>query len=347
MRVTEVEHQRGTTRVVAADWADGNNAPLGADPGRNLPGPDLQIGATRLILAELPTLGTDDPGRPVVVAAAAGTGAGWRRAALSAHDGSRVVELGGTNGIAMMGNLFEPLAAHSSLLEDQFNEPVVRLLHDAMTLPPGTGDPFSFDAPLLSIAGELVRYGNADQIGLRDYRLKRLARGCFGSRSNLSHATNAEVFLLDRDSVFRIDAVPTPIGENLTIEAMGISDDIPVQQSIPVIGYAVTPRSPIHGKIEKLQGGEVSLRWIRRDRLAFGWADGTDLPNSEGQTEFAVELWHDATMLKSWTVGEPALTIEASELSVLALPASTNLEFRVRQVGRFALSPALILNILI
>ncbi len=347
MRVTEIEHQRGTARIVAAEWTQTGASAIGADPGRNLPGPDLQAGETRLILADLPALGIDDPGRPTIIAAAAGTGEGWRRAALSAHDGNRIIDLGGTNGVAVMGNLVDPLGAHNPQVEDRLHEPIVQLLHSGMSLPPGSGDPLAFDAPTLWIAGELLRYGNAEQVGPRDYRLKRLIRSCFGTEIPAGHPVGAQVFLLEPDTLFRIDAVPTPIGENLTVEALGIGDNLAVSQTIAASGAAITPRPPVHGQIGTQPDGGIRLRWIRRDRLAYIWADATDLPNSEGVVEFAVELWSGGAVLATWSIGEPELAIDAATLASFSLSAGANLEFRIRQVGRFAQSLPLVLQITI
>lgn len=346
LRIVEIEHQRGSTRVTARDWIDTANSDPVADPGRSLPDSDLTIGETRLMLVDLPAFGAEDPGRPTVVVAAAGTGPGWRRAALSMIDGNRIVDLGGTKGVATMGQLIGELPSHTAMLEDTMNQPVVHLLHDNMTLPTGSGDPYSFDAPALWLGGEIVRYGNAEKIAPQTYRLTGLLRGCFGTDSDTAHPVLTDVLLIEPESLFPLDAVPTPVDATVTIAALGISDAMPIERSIAVKGHAIRPRKPVHGEIEKLDSGDIQLRWQRRDRLVHGWVDGTDIPNSEGPTDFEVQLFVAGTLVASWSTTQPSIIVTASGISGLSLASNTALEFRIVQVGRFAKSPPLVLPII-
>ncbi len=344
LRIVEVEHQRGTTCVTAREWVEGVSINPVADPGRSLPSADMTIGETQLLLADLPAFGTDDPGRATVVVAAAGTGAGWRRAALSIIDGARTVELGGTKGVATIGRLLEDLSPHTAMLEDLLNQPVIRLLHDNIFLPTGSGDPKSYDAPYLWLGGEILRYGNAEQIGLRDYKLNGLLRGCFGSDSNNVHSAQADVFLIESESLLPLGSVPTLIDAVLKLEAQGIGDAGPVERSILVTGNAIRPRKPVHGVIERFENGDISLRWHRRDRLAHVWADGADIPNSEATAEYAVELHIDGAVFATWNAGTSALLVAASEIALLPIAFGVALQFQVVQLGRFARSLPLILT---
>ena len=343
LRIIEVEHQRGTTRVTAREWADNSVGNAAADPGRSLPGADLMIGETQFILADLPAFGTEDPGRATIVAAAAGTGAGWRRAALSLVDGERIVELGGTKGISTIGQLLGGFPPHTALLEDRMNQPIIRLLHDAMALPAGSGDAKSFDAPSIWLNGEIIRYGYAEKIGPRKYQLNGLLRGCFGTDSSANHPSQANVFLIESESLLPIDSVPTPINAMLQLEAQGIGDTEPVGQSILAIGNAIRPRKPVHGKIERLVNGDIQLQWQRRDRLAHIWSDSADMPNSEGVSDYAVELYSGGTLQATWNTGASALQISVSEIAGLSIPSGATLEFQIVEIGRFARSLPLIL----
>ena len=345
LRIVEVEHQRGTTRVTAREWVDSFSLNPVADPGRGLPGSDLTIGETRLLLADLPAFGTDDPGRASLVVAAAGTGPGWKRAALSLVEADRIIELGGTRGVATMGYLLSALPPHTAMLEDSMNQPVIRLVHDGMILPVGSGDPKSFDAPTLWLNSEIIRYGNAEKIGPQKYRLNGLLRGCFGTDSSMGHIAQAGVFLIESESLRSLDSMPTPIDVALAIEAQGIGDVIPVEQSIVVTGNAIRPRKPVHGTIERLENGDIRLRWQRRDRLLHNWTDGTDVPNSEGATEYAVELFVGGARLATWDTATSALLVTASEIGLLSVASGASLQFGVVQQGRFARSAALTLTI--
>jgi hypothetical protein len=344
LRIVEVEYQRGTTRVTAREWGGNSAVDAVADPGRNLPSSDLAIGETRLILADLPAFGTDDPGRATIVAAAAGTGAGWRRAALSFVEGERIVELGGTKGVSTIGQLLGGLPPHKAMLEDRMNQPVIRLLNDTMTLPTGTGYATSFDAPSVWLNGEIIRYANAEKIGPQNYRLKGLLRGCFGTDSTSAHAALVNAFVIESDSLLPVDSLPTPTDVGLVLQAQGIGDAVPVEQSIFVAGNAIRPRKPVHGRIERSDNGDIQLLWQRCDRLAHPWVDGADIPNSEGMTEFAIELYVDGARVKTWGALSSVLLIAASEIAGLSIPSGANLQFHIVQLGRFARSPPLVLR---
>jgi hypothetical protein len=344
LRIVEVEHQRGTTRVTARAWVDSVSVNLVADPGRNLPGADLFVGETQLLLADLPALGTDDPGRATLVVAAAGTGPGWKRAALSLVEPNRIVDLGGSKGIATLGVVPAGLPPHTAMLEDRMNQPVIRLLHDAMVLPTGSGDPKSFDAPILWLNGEIIRYGNAEKIGSRKYRLTGLLRGCFNTSSGASHPAQADVFLIESESLLVLDALPTPIDAAIKLEAQGIGDATVVEQSIVVAGNAIRPRRPVHGVIERIENGDFLLQWRRRERLAQNWTDGADIPNSEGATEYAVELFSGGAQLAKWNTATTALLVTASEISALSITSGATLQFQIVQQGRFARSSSLTLT---
>ena len=343
LRIVEVEHQRGTTNVIAREWVDNSVVNGVADPGRSLSNFDLIIGETQLILADLPAFGTEDPGHATIVAAAAGTGAGWRRAALSLVEGARHVELGGTKGLSTIGQLLGGLPAHTTMLEDKMNQPIIRLLHDNMTLPAGSGDAKSFDAPMLWLNGEIIRYGNAAKVGTQKYQLTGLLRGCFGTDSSLSHPVQANAFLIESDSLLPLNSVPSPINAELRIEAQGIGDTAPVEQSILVAGNAIRPCKPVHGKIERLASGDIQLQWQRCDRLAHVWVDGADVPNSEGVSNYTVALYANGTLRATWTKSLSTFQISASEILALPILAGSSFQFQIVEIGRFARSDPLIL----
>lgn len=345
MRITEIEHFLGTTRILAREWSVQSPTGLMADPGRNRPGADLAAGATRLVLLDLPALEANDQGRPSIAIAAAGTGAGWRRAALSMQDGERSVDLGGTNGVATIGSLAGGLESHSPFLLDKASRPVISLLHDAMALPPGTGDPTSFDAPSIWLGGEILRYGRAEKVGARDYRLNELLRGCFGTGDAiLDHPDGTECVLLEPQSLLQISGVPLTVGSTLHIEALGVGDMDPVERTVAIEGLAITPRSPVHGRIEQKDNGDISLSWVRRDRLSHGWTDSVDIPNSEGFTQYAVELLVSGVTVGQWTSASEGLVIQATEIETFLLPPSAQLVFSIIQQGRYARSAPLLIE---
>jgi hypothetical protein len=344
-RIVEVEHFRGASRVVAAEWIEQALQNTVADSGRNQTETDFAVSPTQLMVLELPAMDAIDPARPVVAIAAAGMGPGWRRASLVIRDGDRAIDIGGTVGVANMGALLDALPAHNPLLPDRGNQPIIRLAHHAMSLPPGTGDADSFDSPMLWLGGEIIRYGRAEKIGLRDYRLSGLIRGCFGTGDIWpSHLAGTSCLLLEAESLRILDSIPTPVGANISVEALGLGDVQPVTAALAVVGLAILPPSPVHGRAEWRNGGDLWLVWVRRDRLAYAWLDGADIPNSEGGSDYHVTLSVGQSPLGEWTVSANELLISAAELAGFSIAPGAMLTFSVVQQGRYAQSRPLTLS---
>lgn len=279
------------------------------------------------------------------MAAVAGTAPGWRRAALSLVESERVVEIGQSTGSAVIGNLVGTLPVHSPMLYDVSNRPILRLLHAGMRLPPGTGNVADFDAPAIWLGGEIIRYANAAQIAPLDYEISGLQRCCFGASASAPHPGDSAFFLIDGASLTPIDSLPLPIGATLEVEALGLADSVPASAGLIVTGAAITPRTPVHGTISQLPNGDIELGWIRRERLNFGWADGIEIPNSDGADAFVVDMYHGGQLSHSWTTGQSLLTVPASLIASLGLPPGALLAFEVRQLGRHARSAPLTLDV--
>ena len=341
-RVTEIEHLRGVNRIVASQMLDTNpGAIVGTDPGRNVGAPDIAAGVTRLVLVDLPVFDNQDYGKPIIAAAAAGTGLGWRGAALSVQQGTGLLDIGVTATSAVMGSATNVLLPHSPYFIDNRNLLEISLLHDAMELPVGSGDPTTSDSALCLVGGEFLRYGRADYIGNNRYRLSALLRGCYSTESAASaHGVGDQFLLLDRSSLRVIDEVPLLAGQQLVMEALGIGDVAPALATTLVAGRAITPLAPVHLTTCDGPNGGFELHWIRRSRIDFGWHDAVDQPLIEDGELYGVDLFVNGNLVQSWQIAEPHLAITQGQVSAWNLPANSILGFEIRQIGRFARSAA-------
>jgi hypothetical protein len=200
-------------------------------------------------------------------------------------------------------------------------------------------------APLISLDGELIRYGHAEFLGGLDYRLHQLVRGVGGTDLKImDHPAESGFVLLDPSSLVAVDPNFLTPGTSLTIEALGLADLQPVSQDMVVEANALRPLSPAHGKASLSESGDIALSWIRCDRIDLGWLADVDMPMSEGMLQFQIKLMANDLELQSWTVGAEHLIISASELAGLPVSALPLLRFEIRQVGRHALSRPLNIN---
>jgi Putative phage tail protein len=341
--IEQLEHERGSTGILArAVTEHGAMSGQPATPGRSLPAPDMAVGATRMAVIEMPASGFDDPAKPVVAIYAAGTGAGWRRAALSLRRGPSLVDVGTTALPAIMGTQLDPLPLHNPHLIDENAGLRVQLLNDAMEIPNRMGSPLDIDAPYFWLNGEFVRCGVCQDLGGGIYRLKRLQRGCFQS-SVSAHPVNSPFVLVESETARLIDGGSFSAGDVASFEALGLGDAVPVTGFAIVKAISITPLAPIHGVATRLPNGSVTFHWTRRSRVDGGWVGGVDQLMVEGQEKYMLSLTANGIIIDEWAVFEPSVTIDPAALEI---PGSALISLAIRQVGRYAQSPPLFIDII-
>ena len=291
-----------------------------ADPGAAVPAPDVAMGETLLVAAELPPLSDALPNVPQVTVLAAGTAPGWRAAGLmlSGDGGASWEEIGGTAAPATLGVLATPLTAGPATLRHDVSVEVV-LAHDAMTLEAADAAALDRGANLALVGEELIQFRDAVQIAARRWRLSALLRGKRGTASR-AQAAGTRFALLERDTVL---IVPAPVlrGGAVRVLARGVGDgEGGVEVAVPFGAASVAPPSPVHLRVEN---GVV--RWTRRSRLGWDWRDGADAPLAEEAERYRVEI-AEVSRTRSVVVDAPAWAIDAAG----------PLTVTVRQIGTLA-----------
>jgi hypothetical protein len=307
--------------------------------GRHVPSADQPIGQTRILALELPLVPGGDPNKPVLAVFAAGTEAGWKRAALSLSTGDQWSDIGTTALPAVIGNTQNAMGAHHPFLLDEASFLDIELLHAAMSLESCDTSPLAVDAPIFWIDGEFVRVGRIIALGGKSYRLSRFSRGLASSAMRASaHAAGAQIIRIDATATRIISENMYQVGQSVTLEALGLGDTAPVKTVVVAEGLAITPLPPVHGCVAKDDSGNFDLHWKRRSRLDLGWVDGVDQAQAEDQESYRVGLYMDDQMLRKWTVTENHLRISTSEMAGTAAMPNSFVVFKIQQIGRFALS---------
>jgi hypothetical protein len=329
-----------------AAFADTSLSSLSASPGRNLSSPDLTAGETRISVIEMPAFGADDPGKPVVAVFAAGTSAGWRRAAISLGAGEALIDIGSTAPSAIMGSSIDPLPPHNPLLIDENAGFRVRLLNSAMDMTERSGSPLDVEAPYIWLAGEFIRFGHCEALGSNIFRLSRLRRGCFQTDMTVQHHDIGEPFVLVEPESARLIEERTFVpGDDVYVEALGLADSAAALASLPIRGLATTPFAPVHGAIDIAADGSVAIRWVRRSRIDLGWRDGVDQILAEEKEQYRLTLFADGLPVAEWASFESRLEVNAAQSAELGIAANAPVTAEIRQVGRYALSKPLIIRI--
>ena len=318
---------------------------LSGAAGRHVAPVDLPIGDSRISIVDLPLIPGGDPNKPAVAIFAAGTQAGWRRAALSVRIDQQWTDIGGTAPPAIMGETLTELASHPAYLVDAGNEIEIALLNPSMELSIRDSSPLTHDAPLFWIGGEFVRVGCIADIGANRYRLSRLSRGCFALALHApAQMAGTRVILMDAGSALMLADSQYILGQTILLEAQGLGDADPVSATSIAEGKAITPLSPVHGRAVWNQDGSVDCTWKRRSRLDLGWVGNVDQAQVEQQESYRVALYANDMSVREWVIGENILRVSAQEIVEANVPQNASLWFSVRQIGRFAQSDPLLFS---
>jgi hypothetical protein len=279
--------------------------PARATSGRVVGAADATIGATILTAFETPGLDDVPLSAPRLTIAAAGEGAGWRRAALlySLDDGASWTAAGATAAPAAIGVVEAAPPPASAALIDRRGALVVALAHDGMEL--GDADAAALDrgVNLAMVGGELVQFGSAAPLGGGRWRLTRLLRGRRGTEAAVA-AIGDRFVLIEGEAARTIDLPVSALGRDIRVMASGVGDAAPVEVRCAIAGASVVPPSPVHLRVEG-----TTLRWVRRSRAGWRWIDGVDAPlGEEGEAYRVTIMGPGGTRIVDCAVPETALT---------------------------------------
>jgi hypothetical protein len=317
-------------------------APPPASPGVPVRQPDLVHGATALRLLDLP-LGDGTAGAPLLFVAAAGSEAGWRRAAIEAsYDGGGSWQAaGGTAAPAAIGTVLDALAAAGAALADTESAFEVELLNPSMWLESRSDDMLAQGANLALVGEELIQFGAAEPTGANRFRLSRLWRGRRGTEWAAElHAAGEDFVLIAQESLLALAAPAGSVGSEARVTAHGIGDPPEGAAAARFIaGAALRPPSPVHLTAEPRDGG-LTLRWVRRSRQGWAWPSGGDTPLGEESERYRLELAGEG-FTRTATLSEPFYHYGAAER---AADGGGPVLASVVQLGTFAASrPATLL----
>jgi hypothetical protein len=337
-RIEQIEYRFGTAHIIARaapELLTLQEPP--ATSGRHVAAPDLTTGQTHLAVIELPLIGLNDPGKPVVGLFASGTGSGWRSAALSLDIAGSKLDIGATAQPAIMGTTLEPLTPHPAYLIDERGGISVQMLHSGMEIVNRDGSPLDPDAPLFWLSGEFIRYGNCVDLGDGVYHFSQLLRGCYRNDDTITlHPAGARFVLIEPGSARLIEERAYASGDLVEAEAFGLGDSQPVTASAYMRALTITPPAPVHGEITTTPDGGVAARWIRRSRIDNGWNDGVDQIMAEETELYRVRLFADNNPIGEWVTSVPNFVLTSDELSFAGATPKPVLTAEVVQIGRFA-----------
>ncbi len=332
--VSDVRFEAMAVRIKATRDPQIATSNASADGGRPISEADQVHGPTILHLLDLPWLEDGTASSPAVYAVAAGTGSGWRRAALlqSNDGGVSYVEIGSTAASSVIGVAVTGLAAGPTHCLDLTRTVDVQLLHDGMSLQPASFDAVLAGANLAVMGDELIQFQSAEPIGSATYRLSGLLRGRRGTEHAVSgHVIGERFVLIERETLLPL-IVPTGAA-SVTVLASGIGDIAPVLSSVLTPGLALAPPCPVHLSVHKAATEDLVVSWTRRSRDGWRWVDGADAPLAEEQEAYAIELTPQGGTKRVLNSALPEWTYTVADQAADTAAGATFITFSVRQIG--------------
>ncbi|SCW69566.1 Putative phage tail protein [Sphingobium faniae] len=354
-----VEGEAGLWRIEEREWeamavrlslrrvpGQGGIMPAGASSGAIVREADAPHGPTMLMLADLPNLKDGASTAPILVAAAAGEGAGWRGAALFVmNELDEAVPAGRSAPRATMGQADAALPAGSVTLVDEHHALSVTLLAEDMELADANEQALAQGSNLCLVGNELIQFSRAVRTGLSSYRLTGLRRGLRGTEWAMAGHGAAEGFLLLEE-----DRLAEPLaalgmegeaGATLRLSAIGIGDAEPVEAALAIRGEALKPPAPVHVRINPDGAGGWRIGWTRRSRAGWRWSSGGDVPLGEESERYEVRVLRGAEVKRSVEIVEPGWSYDAAMIfQDMAGTGAGECIVEIRQIGSRAMGRA-------
>lgn len=321
--------------------------PMAADPGRVALPVDRAVGETVAHLFDLPSF--DGAGtRSHLVVAAAGSGEGWRGAALSVRPatGAAASAAGAVRPVSVLGQIIavDPVAPGPRLttLFDRNGSLIVRLLRPDMVLANASDADVLAGANLAAAGQEVIQFGHAEPLGEGIWRLTDLLRGRAGTEDVVAVTGIGDGFtLIDDPALASIESTAfAPVQPGGAIELIGVADADVVSLPITGVGRAQRPLSPVHGSAAWSADGGMTLSWIRRSRAGFAWIDGRDAPLDEREERYRIR-WSAGPVTGAADVTASVHGLSPAQVAACAA-AADSLTVQVEQLGEAGESPALI-----
>ena len=288
----------------------GGDVSVAASGGRVLAEDDSPAGATRVIAFETPSLDDTVLTAPRLSVAAAGTGAGWRRAGLllSTDGGASWDEAGDTAGSAVIGTVTVPPGAGSPALLDLRGTVEVELLRADLVLEPADDARIDRGANLALVGDELLQFGTAERVTGARWRLGRLLRGRRGTEWAAGLQAAGDRFVLLEAG--RVRDVVLPAGTRAAwVLASGVGDPVPAEAAVVLDGASVRPPSVARLRWEVAGAGSAIVRWVRRSRAGWRWSDGADVPLGEEAERYLVSVTRPDGSVAVSEVSVPEATV--------------------------------------
>lgn len=293
-----------------------------AEPPLRQPNRLTTFASTELLMLDLPALReADDDAGFYAAAARSGIGSVWSGAGIyrSADGGGSWAHVGTVTNTATTGRINTALPAGITGTWDYANAIDV-MLPAGTTLDSRTRPAVLLGANMAAIGTdgrwELVQFVNAEEISANRWRLTTLLRGRRGTEHLVGTSEVNDYFVLvSGPGIVRLPLSTAQIGMSLTYRAVtnGTSPGSSSSQVFTGAGMALETFSPVHVRGERDSTEDLTITWIRRDRLHQTMRSGVELPNSEADESYSIDILDGSSVVRTLTSSTPSVVYTAED----------------------------------
>lgn len=284
--------------TAARDLSDYTSTAI-ATPVQRPPAQLQAIADTTLVFLDIPALQeSDDDAGFYFAAGSAGNGTVYRGAVIQKSiDGATFQAAASATTSGTIGALVADVAAGQTECIDRVNGILVELLDSSKTLESRTEVAVLNGANMAAIgrhgSWELVQYLTAELVSGNVWRVTNLLRGRRGTEHLVGTALTGDKFVVLTDaSLYRLVLNNSEIGavRDYRVVSIGKSNySDPFEFTDTAV--ALKPFSPINVAATG-SGGDITITWVRRDRLGQSLRSGVELAMSEATEAYQVDIYN-------------------------------------------------------
>lgn len=190
------------------------------------------------------------------------------------------------------------------------------------------------------LGDEILYFRTATLEANGSYTLTGFLRGRRGSEYAMStHAAADRFVLVNHATLVRIAQATLDIGVAKLFKPVSSGGSLAgtTAQAFTNLGTGLKPYAPVHLGGGRNAAGDLTINWVRRNRIDGAWRDSVDVPNSESSEAYEVEIYSDGTYatLKRTISGISAQTttyLTATQSTDFGSPQTT-VYFKVYQMS--------------
>jgi len=185
---------------------------------------------------------------------------------------------------------------------------------------------------------ELFQFATAQLISTGVYDLSKLLRGQFGTERAMRNpvAVGARVVLIDADvgeAAMTVDERLLPFSWKYGPAARDLADASYQTVTRSFSGLGLRPYSPVHVKGARNAGNDLTISWVRRDRIGADSWDQADVPMSEAVESYEVNVMSGSSVVRTLTSSTPSVTYTAAQQTTDFGAPQSSVTVRVHQIS--------------